>query len=217
MSSDAPIGGRPAQNRVTPLGDIQAFPLRGAFTGNRGILHSEREIVRFHAHNSWVTCALQFNGRWREQWLPRRFTWLYFHDEAVALAAGHRPCAECRRRSYEAYRDAWTAALPGARPSAQQMNSQLHAERLIRGTHQRRLHVSRWRYLSPGVFVLHDARPWLVTNERLTAWSTVGYGATEPRPRTGQVTVITPPSSVAVLSAGYPVQIDASALTPLNR
>src|SRR5580704_9543488 len=94
------------QNRVTPLGEVGAFPLPGAFTGNRGRLHEGREIVRFHGGDLWIICALSFRNRWHEQWLPRRFTWLFFHDEAVALAAGHRPCGECRHASYVAYRDA---------------------------------------------------------------------------------------------------------------
>jgi hypothetical protein len=77
----------PARNRVTPLGDIEAFALRGAFTGNRGILHDGVEITRFHGHDAWITCALRFKDRWSEQWRPHRFTWLYFHDEAVSFAA----------------------------------------------------------------------------------------------------------------------------------
>ena len=96
----------PARNRVTPMGDIKAIPLRGAWTGNRGILHSGHEIVRFHASDLWITCALEFRGRWQEQWQARHFTWLYFHDEAVSFAAGHRPCAECRRQSSHDYRAA---------------------------------------------------------------------------------------------------------------
>ena len=104
----------PARNRVTPLGDIEAFPLRGAWTGNRGILHSGHEIVRFHASDLWITCALRFKDWWHEQWQPHHFTWLYFHDEAVSFAAGHRPCALCRRDAYDAYREAWPGPLPSA-------------------------------------------------------------------------------------------------------
>jgi hypothetical protein len=94
------------RNRVTPAGDIVDIPLRGAWTGNRGVLHDGREIVRFHAGDLWITCALTFRDRWREQWLPNRYTHLFFHDEAVSFAAGHRPCGECRRPAYTAYRDA---------------------------------------------------------------------------------------------------------------
>ena len=101
----------PARNRVTPMGEIEAFPLRGAWTGNRGILHAGHEIVRFHASDLWITCALEFRGRRHEQWQPHHYTFLYFHDEAVSFAAGHRPCAECRRESYNSYRAAWADGL----------------------------------------------------------------------------------------------------------
>ena len=99
----------PSRNRVTPMGDIEAFALRGAWTGNRGIIHEGREIVRFHASDLWITCALEFRGWWREQWLPHRWTHLFFYDEAVSFAAGHRPCAECRRADYNAYKQAGPA------------------------------------------------------------------------------------------------------------
>jgi hypothetical protein len=203
-----------AQNRVTPLADVEAFPLRGAFTGNRGRLHEGRRIVRFHAGDLWIICALRFRDRWNEQWLPRRFTWLFFHDEAVALAAGHRPCGECRHASYTAYRQAWEYAHSDpSPPSARDINRQLHAERLVRGTHRRRLHQMPWRGLPEGTFVLHDQRtPHAVVGNELVEWTHHGYGARRARPTSGQATVITPPSSVSVLRAGYPVQIDTTAL-----
>jgi hypothetical protein len=121
----------PARNRVTPLGEIEAFPLRGAWTGNRGILHRGKEIVRFHASDLWITCALRFRGRWREQWQPHHYTFLYFHDEAVSLAAGHRPCAECRRDSYDAYRAAWADGLGGC-PAVGQADQPTAARRADR-------------------------------------------------------------------------------------
>jgi hypothetical protein len=198
------------QNRITPLGDVESFPLRGAFTGNRGRLHDGHRIVRFHAGDLWIICSLCFRGRWNEQWLPRRFTWLFFHDEAVALAAGHRPCGECRHASYLAYRDAWAAAqASSAPPSAGEMNRQLHGERIVRGTHRRRFHRMPWSDLPDGTFVLTaDGDPQLVNGTDLVLWSRDGYGARHRRPRSGTAAVITPPSSVAVLRAGYPLQID---------
>jgi hypothetical protein len=236
------------QNRVTPLGEIVAVPLRGAWTGNRGVLHeggSEglggHRIVRSHASDLWITCALEFRGRWREQWLPHRYTHLFFHDEAVSFAAGHRPCAECRRGDYRAYQQAWataadtqvitarspaghgtpliTARSPAGHgtpvmaslPSAKQMNAQLHSERIVPGTHQRRLHELPWAGLPDGTFVLDDGQPALVLGDALVPWTTDGYGDRRPRPTAGTATVITPPSTVAVLRAGYPVQIDDTA------
>jgi hypothetical protein len=201
----------PSRNRVTPTGDIAAFPLRGAWTGNRGILHSGREIVRFHAGDLWITCALRFRGRWHEQWRSHHFTWLYFHDEAVSFAAGHRPCGECRRADYVAYRDAWAAALGGPHPSAKVMNQRLHGERIVRGTHRRLIHPLPWPDLPTGTFTLVDDAPWLVVDDHLVEWTREGYGRRRSRPAAGTANVLTPPATVAVLRAGYPVQIDDGA------
>src|SRR4051795_13510219 len=114
-----------ARNRVTPTGDIVATPLRCAWTGNRGILHEGREIRRFHASDLWITCALEFRGRWSEQWRPHHFPWLYFHAGAVSSAAGRGPCAESRREAYSASRSGWGAAFGVDPPSAKQINRQL--------------------------------------------------------------------------------------------
>jgi hypothetical protein len=201
----------PARNRVTPMGEIVAIPLRCAWTGNRGILHSGREVVRFHASDLWIICELEFRGRWCEQWQPHHYTHLYFHDEALALAAGHRPCAECRRASYDAYRAAWADGLGGDLPSAKVLNRTLHGERMVRGTHRRRLHSMPFADLPDGTFVLVDGSPAVVVGDRVTPWTTAGYEAGSRRPHGGAATVITPPSSVAALRAGYPAQINDSA------
>jgi hypothetical protein len=194
------------------MGDIVAIGLRGAWTGNRGVIHRGREIVRFHASDLWITCALEFRGRWREQWLPNRWTHLYFHDEAVSLSAGHRPCAECRRSSYNAYRAAWAEGLGVQPPSAKDMNRTLHGERIVRGTHRRRLHERAWDTLPDGTFVALDDGSALVLGDQLTEWTYDGYGARRARPASGMASVITPPATVAALRAGYPVQIDDSAV-----
>ena len=200
------------RNRVTPTGEIVATPLRGAWTGNRGVLHEGREIVRFHAGNLWITCALEFRGRQRELWLPNRWTPLFFHDEAVAFAAGHRPCGECRHAEYQAYKAAWADSLGGDPPSADEMNRRLHAERLFPGTHRRRFHEVDWTDLPDGGFVLLDDLPHLVHGAQLIAWTPAGYAEHRRRPRRGTATAITPPATLAVLRAGYPVQMDGSAI-----
>jgi hypothetical protein len=201
----------PARNRVTPMGEIEAIALRGAWTGNRGILHRGHEIVRFHASDLWITCALEFRGRWHQQWQPHHYTFLYFHDEAVSFAAGHRPCAECRRDSYNAYRAAWSDGLGVGAPSAKAMNQRLHAERIVRGTHRRRIHELRWTDLPDGAFVLLDSTPAVVVGDQLTEWTREGYGRRRGRPSGGTADTITPPATVAALRAGYHAQIDASA------
>ncbi len=193
----------PARNRVTPMGDIVAIPLRGAWTGNRGILHRGREIVRFHASDLWITCALEFRGRRAQQWREGRFTWLYFHDEAVSFAAGHRPCGECRREAYSQFKD-----LIGGR-TAGEINRRLHAERIVRGTHQRRLHSMPWDELPDGTFVKTENASAVVRGDEVVEWTFTGYGAKRPRGR-GMADVITPPSIVDVLRKDYPVQIGVS-------
>jgi hypothetical protein len=184
--------------------------LRGAFTGNRGILHEGREIVRFHGHKAWITCALEFKGRRQQQWQPHHYTFLFFHDEAVALAAGHRPCAECRRAEFERFRAAWAAGLGGEPPRAPAMDERLHAERLMPRTRRRRLHEAACEDLPDGAFVALGGVPWLVLGESVVEWTRAGYRARRPRP-SGPVTLITPPATVGVLRGGYVPQVAAPA------
>src|SRR6187200_2877508 len=123
----------PRRNRVDPWGDLHAVDALGMFTGNRGCLvDDDRRIVRHHQGSLWIACVLEFRGRRHELDAPRRWTPLFFLDEAVALAAGHRPCGECRRADYVAYRDA--ASVPGRVPlSASDMNRRLAGQRLRPG------------------------------------------------------------------------------------
>lgn len=181
-----------ARNRVTPFSDIVAVPLRGLFMGNRGCLHKDGELVRHHAGKRWIVCEIDFRNRRVEQWAEGRYTVLFFHDEAVALAAGHRPCAECRRGRYNEFRAAW-----GGAPSADDMDAQLHRERL--GDHC----DAAWGSLPNGTFVIYDDMPAVVSGSKLVPWSATGYGVPVHRPAKGTVTVLTPPSTVAALASGY--------------
>lgn len=201
----------PMRNRVTPLGDIVAVPLRGSWLGNRGILHENAEVVRFHRSPLWIICTLSHKD-WRlPQWQPRHFTVLFFHDEAVALAAGHRPCALCRRESYNAYRRAWAAGYGSAVPLAKEMDRQLHGERIFRGTHRRQVHPMPWPEVPVGAFVLVDGGSALVGADAVVPWSTEGYGRARGRPHDGTVEVITPPSTLVALHNGYRPQVDPAA------
>lgn len=199
------------RNRVTPLGDIEAIELRGAWLGNRGILHRGHEVVRFHASNLWIICQLEFRGWQAPQWEPHHYTVLFFHDEAVALAAGHRPCALCRRTSYQAYREAHAGAAGAEVLSAKELDRALQRERLVRGTHTRRLHPMNWRELPDGVFVRVDDSCALVLGPALVEWSHTGYVRAIARPARGLAQVITPPISVAALRGGYTPQMDTEA------
>jgi hypothetical protein len=194
------------------MGDIVAIELWGRGWGNRGILHAGTEVVRFHRGDLWITCRLQYRG-WRlPQWTPGHVTVLFFHDEAVALAAGHRPCALCRRDAYDADRRAWVASLGGPLPLARQMDRRLHGERIVGGTHPRRLDPARWSDLADGAFVLADGGPAVVFRDAVVPWTVQGYAGGPWRPAHGRVELIMPPSTVAALAAGYRPQIDRTAL-----
>jgi len=208
---------RPARNRVSPLGEIIAVAGRGAWMGNRGGLHeggggsAARDIVRNHQHKTWITCVLSFRGRRVAQWEPNRYTPLFFLDEAVALAAGHRPCAECRHGDYSAYRALWAETHGGAMTYAKDMDTQLHIERIGRTGHR-----APWASLPDGVFVATDRGPAVVVADHLAVWDqrNNSYQDTLSRPTIGAAAVLTPPTTMAILRAGYHAQIDDSARQP---
>ncbi|HYZ02457.1 MAG TPA: hypothetical protein VFA92_13255 [Candidatus Binatia bacterium] len=193
----------PLRNRVTPDGDIVAVPERGLFFGNRGVLHDEeRNVRRAWQVRRWITCRLRFRGRRRALLQPRRYTELFFLDEATALAAGHRPCAECRYHDYQRYRSAWAAALGGGPLPADDLDRVLHAER-VTAERTKRVHETPAADLPDGAMARLDGASWLVVGGELLAWTPGGYAERRSRPGRGVVTVLTPPSSVAVLRAGY--------------
>ncbi|HSE82419.1 MAG TPA: hypothetical protein VLA87_12135 [Gaiellaceae bacterium] len=192
------------QNRVTPLGELVAHPGRGLVYGNRGCLHDDAgRIRRRYPTKRWIACRLEYKGWQRGRLLqPGLFTELFFLDEATAFAAGHRPCALCRREDYVRFSEIWQELHPG-QVGADAMDAQLQGERMDPETRSRRLHEARLGELSDGAVVLVDGAPALVRGERLLAWTPAGYTATQPRPRDGAVCLITPPSLVAVLRTGW--------------
>ena len=205
----APGGGRlagldrPLRNRVTPAGELIATEHRGTMYGNRGVLHDENlALVRRYQVRRWLACVLEFRGRRRPILRPGRYTELFFLDEAVALAAGHRPCAECRHAAYQSFRTAWTAAraLP-AKPAANDIDQVLHQQRrLVDGA--RVTYPALLSELPDGVFIVHDEEFWLSNNGGLYRWTPAGY-----TDRTGQfdgpAAVLTPRATVEAIRAGY--------------
>jgi hypothetical protein len=195
----------PRQNRVTPLSRIVAHPGRGLFTGNRGILHDEGGRLGRRRWTSalWICCRLDFRGRHRAVMSPGTWTELFFLDEAVALAAGHRPCAACRRADYTRFRAAWDAAgLPPA-PRAADMDACLHRARLTADRRQR-VHEAPLAALPDGTFIADgDGGALLVRGDQLFPYRPDGYGPPLPRPASGLARVLTPAPIVAVLAAGY--------------
>lgn len=199
------------QNRVFPTGDIVTHPARGRFMGNRGILHDENRTLgrRRWTHHAWVTCLLDFKGRRRTLMTPGRYTELFFLDEATALAAGHRPCGECRRQDYRRFRAFWDAAH-GTTHKIGALDRILHRDRVTRQRRQIR-HSAEYAKLPDGAFVLCDGAPHLVWQDRLLRYSPAGYIAALPRPATGDALVLTPASTLAVMRQGYRPALHTSA------
>ena len=191
----------PRQNRVTPTGELIADPARGLVYGNRGCLHDAAgRIRRRYAVKRWISCRLEFKGWHRHPMMqPGRFTELFFLDEATAFAAGHRPCALCRREDYDHFGAIWRELHPTQR-GADAMDAQLHEERLGSGAQRR--HTAGFVELPDGAFVLHAGEPHLVLGDDLLCWTARGYIARTPRPR-GKAVLLTPPSLVHVLRTGW--------------
>jgi hypothetical protein len=192
------------QNRVTPFGELVADPGRGLVYGNRGCLHDENGRIRRRFNGKrWIACRLEFRG-WRRSPLlqPGRFTELFFLDEATAFAAGHRPCALCRRADYARLTEAWHSLHPG-QDGADAIDAQLHGERVDPQTLAQLNHEAELDDLPCGAFVVRDGAPWLVRGAELLRWSAAGYVERIPRPSGGQVVLLTPPSLVALLRTDW--------------
>ncbi len=191
----------PLQNRVDPFGRLFAASARGTLMGNRGgRLHdAERKLTaRRWTSKQWICCKLDFNNRQRQVW-GNSYTELFFLDEVTAFAAGHRPCFECRRKDAENF-----AALFSGKPkrtSAPAMDNILHAERL--DGKAKRLHRRNIDTLPDGAMISIADDAFALRGEQLLRWTPAGYRGAQARPRGGQVNVLTPPSIVAVLKAGY--------------
>jgi hypothetical protein len=192
------------QNRVTPLGELVADPARGTVYGNRGCLHDDAGRIRRRFNGKrWISCRLRFRDWHRHPLMqPGRFTELFFLDEATAFAAGHRPCALCRREDYVRFTDIWRDLHPSD-TGADAIDARLHGERVDPETRGHRLHDGAFDELPDGAFVLMDGAPWLTLGRDLRRWTVAGYRERVPRPSGQSAAVITPPSTLAVLRTGW--------------
>lgn len=203
----------PQQNRVTPFGNVIATPERGQWFGNRGCLHDARgRLRRDYATTRWIFCELRFKGRRRPLMTPGHYTGLYFLDEATALAAGHRPCAECMRARFNLFRAAWAAANPhlttSPLPPATALDAALHAERRWPDG-SRRTYTAPVATLPNGAMVRVDEAAYLLLDGRLWCWSPGGYTLMQDAlPAAAEV--LTPASVVRALAGGYEPQADRS-------
>jgi hypothetical protein len=206
----------PLQNRVDAFGDLIAVEVRGTVLGNRGgRFHRDDRTLgkRRHVSRQWICCRLEFNGRHRDVW-GKCYTELFFLDEVTAFSAGHRPCFECRRKDAEAFAALWPyRTAPDRRPRAAEMDLSLQSERL--DGRLKREHPMRIDELPDGTMIAVDGFAWAVCGKNLLRWSFTGYWEKRSRPVGSKVSVLTPPSIVAVLRAGYVPQWHPTAGQPL--
>ena len=205
----------PKQNRVTPFSTLIATPARGTLYGNRGCLHDERGQIRRQFRGlRWIICLLEFKGRRHPIMKPGLYTDLFFLDEATALAAGHRPCAECQRERFNLFRETWAKANPdfttSSRPLAPVIDTVLHSERINSSQY-----CNSVEDIPDGTVVSdNELDAYLVLGKQLLPWTPDGYKHPKPRQISFPARILTPASVVRTLEAGYPVTIHPSARLP---
>jgi len=203
----------PLQNRVTPTGEIISTPHRGLFTGNRGIIHDPATrtlLTRRWASRAWLTCVCEFKGRRREVMGSRSWTELFFLDEATAFAAGHRPCFFCRRDDANRFRAAWEEGNGVTRARARDIDAVLHRERLAGG--KKRLHAlpMSLEALPEGAVVQKGTESYLIVQGRALSWTPAGYR--QAQNAINAAMLLTPPSTLRALGAGYRPVLHPSAM-----
>ncbi|WP_347313542.1 hypothetical protein [Defluviimonas sp. SAOS-178_SWC] len=200
------------ENRVTPEGEIIADPGRGLLTGNRGILCDEAGTRRhLFRHRAWISCVLHYRDHRQPLASTHSWTPLFFLDEAVALAAGHRPCALCRREAYLRFRAAWGTATGRPAPRADAIDAVLHEARIVPRLRAKVTFRADLAGLPDGSFIAGTDGPHLVLRDRLLPYTPSGYRPALPRPGSGEVEVLTPTPLVAVLKTGYAPLLHPSA------
>lgn len=201
------------QNRVDPFGNLIQTTARGAWMGNRGLIHNQhQQIVRPFRLKAWLCCRLEFRGRKRQVMSPNLYTELFFLDEATAFAAGHRPCFECRRSDYEKFKKLWIQGNSSYHfddsVSIQKIDAILHQER-ISLTNTKVTFMAKAASLPDGCFILINKKPYLVQAGKFFLWTPFSYkdGISAPAEK---ITVLTPASVVNTFRAGYVPQIGTS-------
>jgi hypothetical protein len=203
------------QNRVTPFGDVVAIAQRGLFTGNRGIIHdpATKTLLRKRwASKAWLVCVCEYKGRRRAVMGGRSWTELFFLDEAVAFAAGHRPCFFCRRQSAEAFRAAWAKARGVKTPLAREMDAVLHEERLDHG--HKRVHAmpDPVGELPDGAVIAAGGEAYTIARGQAFRWTAQGYEADPGIPRVDGL--LTPPTTLLAIRAGYRPVLHPTLVSP---
>jgi hypothetical protein len=201
----------PLQSRVSPFGELFSTSAHGTLMGNRGgRLHDSKKNLgsRRWTSKQWICCKLEFNNRHRTVW-GDGYTELFFLDEVIAFAAGHRPCFECRRKDAERFGLLFAGKNKKTRASAPAMDAVLHAERLVGVA--KRAHVRMLDTLPDGAMIALADQAYAVRGRRLLRWTPASYAESIPRRRGAEADVLTPPSILEVLKRGYTPLWHASA------
>jgi len=204
------------QNRVDPFGNIVRTSARGLWMGNRGLLHDDQQnLVRPFRLKAWLICVLEFKGRQRKVMSPRLYTELFFMDEATAFAAGHRPCSECRRADFNKFKSLWLKSNPeygfAERVHIAEIDNILHSERMDeKGA--KVTYTEAIENIPDGTFIAFNAKPFMIANGLMFAWTPYGYEQGMALPETESVTVLTPRSVVNTFRAGYLPQMAISTI-----
>lgn len=204
----------PFQNRVDPFGAIHAVFERGMFTGNRGIIHDPATHVlvkRRWSSKAWIVCDCAYKGRKRDVMCANGpngspgWTNLFFLDEVTALAAGHRPCFTCRRRAAESFAGHFADAFSVSWPKANEIDAQLHDERLASSGLTRPLKASDLPGLPDGTIVASGPSAWALRRSAALPWSFAGYSSPVPLSNLDEapLALVTPPTTVAILRSGF--------------
>jgi len=193
------------QNRVTPFGHLIQTPARGSWTGTRGLIHNDKQvIVSDFKHKAWITCKLEFKGRKRAVMSPGLCTELFSLDEATAFAAGHRPCCECRREDFNRFKSAWLVGNHqygfNQKTSIREIDNIIHQERINNGGSKVTFEENA-DLIPDGAFISHNNEPYLFSGKQMFLWSPSGYGEGTTLPTSGQLTVLTPRSILNALRA----------------
>ena len=198
----------PLQNRVDPFGQLIRTTARGAWMGNRGLIHNEhQQIIRPFRLKAWITCVLEFKGRHREVMTPNLYTELFFLDEATAFSAGHRPCAECRRADFNRFKAAWVHGNPlymyNMKTPIGEIDEILQRERInMKGG--KFTDSEMLGHLPEGSFIEFNGKPYMINHSnRVIHWTPFGYTDSIKLPPSAEVNVLTPKSIVNAFRSGY--------------
>jgi hypothetical protein len=199
------------QNRVDPFGHIIKTKARGHWMGNRGVIHDhQQQLVRSFKLQAWITCLLEFKGKWRPVMAPDRWTELFFLDEATSFSAGHRPCCECRRKDFNRFKSMWLKGNPEygftEKTSIREIDKILHKER-IAPDRSKISFEERIDHIPNGTFVLFNNNAFLFISPLFYSWTPFGYGEGIPSPEATSFAVLTPRSVVNAFRAGYSPQV----------